>query len=375
MHHQPNRPRPSGSMVSRCTTALAVTLLAGTLTVAPASGTPTDSPSHVGVPQADPMGSPSDDSSSTSEPTPEPDPTPEPEPVPPAFTPMKVGERSHHVRVLESRLHQLGLHSEIITSRFDQKTRRAVVAFKRAHQLAGRPGVVNRATWNKLISLTRTPTQDELKNIYTPGPAILKRGMKSPRVRDLEARLTQLKHFSGRVGPRYDRRTQRAVRKFQRAVKIPVTGAVDARTLDRLRSATRKPSRAVLRNWGYNLDPRCRTGRVMCIDKTTRSLKWVVGGKVKMKLAARFGDPYYPTRQGTFRVFLKSRDHVSSIYHSPMPFAMFFSGGQAVHYSSDFKRTGYNGHSHGCVNIRNRKAIATLFDWVSIGDRVVVYRS
>ena len=26
------------------------------------------------------------------------------------------------------------------------------------------------------------------------------------------------------------------------------------------------------------------------------------------------------------------------IYHTPMPFAMFFSGGQAVHYSSDFAR-------------------------------------
>ena len=32
-----------------------------------------------------------------------------------------------------------------------------------------------------------------------------------------------------------------------------------------------------------------------------------------------------------------------------MPFAMFFSGGQAVHYSPDFAAVGYAGASHGCV--------------------------
>ena len=36
-----------------------------------------------------------------------------------------------------------------------------------------------------------------------------------------------------------------------------------------------------------------------------------------------------------------------------MPYAMFFSGGQAVHYSPDFAARGYNGASHGCVNVRN----------------------
>ena len=43
-----------------------------------------------------------------------------------------------------------------------------------------------------------------------------------------------------------------------------------------------------------------------------------------------------------------------------MPFAMFFSGGQAVHYSPDFAATGYAGASHGCVNIRDYDAIAGL---------------
>ena len=55
--------------------------------------------------------------------------------------------------------------------------------------------------------------------------------------------------------------------------------------------------------------------------------------------------------------------------------AMFFSGGQAVHYSPDFVANGYNGASHGCVNIRAFKSIRWLFDQVRLGDRVVVFWS
>jgi lipoprotein-anchoring transpeptidase ErfK/SrfK len=58
-----------------------------------------------------------------------------------------------------------------------------------------------------------------------------------------------------------------------------------------------------------------------------------------------------------------------------MPYAMFFSRGQAVHYSADFAARGYNGCSHGCVNVRNKSAIAYMFGHVRIGTRVVVYRS
>ena len=58
-----------------------------------------------------------------------------------------------------------------------------------------------------------------------------------------------------------------------------------------------------------------------------------------------------------------------------MPFAMFFSGGQAVHYSSDFAARGYAGASHGCVNVRDHAGVSWLFDQVNIGDKVVIYWS
>jgi lipoprotein-anchoring transpeptidase ErfK/SrfK len=58
-----------------------------------------------------------------------------------------------------------------------------------------------------------------------------------------------------------------------------------------------------------------------------------------------------------------------------MPFSMFFSGDEAVHYSSDFAARGYNGCSHGCVNVRNYSAIQQLFAEAQVGDKVVVYWS
>ena len=66
---------------------------------------------------------------------------------------------------------------------------------------------------------------------------------------------------------------------------------------------------------------------------------------------------------------------MSSIYDAPMPYAMFFNGGQAVHYSPDFAAEGYNGASHGCVNTRDKQGTATIFDAMSVGDPVIVYRS
>lgn len=123
------------------------------------------------------------------------------------------------------------------------------------------------------------------------------------------------------------------------------------------------------------LDPRCERGRVLCADKSTRTLWWVVGGEIKMTLDARFGLGRYATREGRFEVYDMLRHHESSLYGTQMPFAMFFSGGQAVHYSRDFATKGYASRSHGCINIRDRRGIARLFDRVREGDKVVVYRS
>lgn len=56
-----------------------------------------------------------------------------------------------------------------------------------------------------------------------------------------------------------------------------------------------------------------------------------------------------------------------------MPYAMFFSGGQAVHHSAGFAARGCNGASHGCVDVRDEGKIASLFAQVRTGDKIVVH--
>jgi hypothetical protein len=215
-----------------------------------------------------------------------------------------------------------------------------------------------------------------------PGPKLLGAGDTGPKVRDLQARLRQLAWYFGNVGDRWDRQTTAAVKGFQEKRRIAETGYVDQRTLDRLEEMTRTPTEDELANrlpgdlhTDARLDPRCLTGHAMCIDKQSSTIRWVVDGKVRRTMAVRFGASYSPTREGLFHVGWKSRDHVSHLYDSSMPFAMFFSGGQAVHYSSDFAARGYLGASHGCVNVRDYAGVSWLFDQVHIGDKVVIYWS
>ena len=232
-----------------------------------------------------------------------------------------------------------------------------------------------------------TPTKEPTREPATkptreprlePGPRLLGPGDDGDDVRDLQARLRQISWFNTDVTGVYGDVTTTAVRGFQAKREIPVTGEVDQRTLDRLSAMTTTPTDAELHNRGNTpgaLDPRCLTGRVLCVDKSSSTLRWVVDGKVQQTLDVRFGASATPTREGVFHVFLKDADHVSNLYGSPMPYSMFFSGGQAVHYSSDFASVGYAGASHGCVNVRDYVGLAHVYSQVQVGDTVVVYWS
>ncbi|MFJ6636878.1 L,D-transpeptidase family protein [Streptomyces sp. NPDC091376] len=203
-------------------------------------------------------------------------------------------------------------------------------------------------------------------------------GATGERVRELQARLRQIGWFDARPSGTYGPLTAKAVRGFQSKRGLVATGSTDTVTWQRLLGMTMTPTRDELAGEYASrakakLHERCMTGRVMCVSKTSRTLSWLIDGKVQLTMDVRFGSQYTPTREGVFNVGWKSRDHISTIYHTPMPYAMFFSGGQAVHYSSDFASRGYNGSSHGCVNVRDKAAISALFDQVRAGDKVVVY--
>ncbi len=211
-----------------------------------------------------------------------------------------------------------------------------------------------------------------------PQPVRMSQGSKGSHVRELQARLRQLGHFGQNPTGFYGTVTAGSVRAFQKQQGMPQTGTVTDRFLTALHARTHEPSRNELypptTRPPSKPDPRCTTGRALCISKKSRTLTWMVNGKVRSAMDVRFGSAYTPTREGAFKVDFKSRHHHSTLYDTPMPYAMFFSGGQAVHYSSDFAARGYTGASHGCVNVRDKKKIAALFAEVRPGDKVIVYK-
>ncbi|MEU8838935.1 L,D-transpeptidase family protein [Streptomyces roseus] len=214
----------------------------------------------------------------------------------------------------------------------------------------------------------------------SPSPtvkAIMANGDESEQIRELQARLKQLKYMTVAPTGFYGSKTTAAVKAFQAKNGLTASGAVDEATWKKIQSVSKKPTADELRPPTVNEvdapDPRCMTGRVMCISKESRTLAWMIDGKIVSTMDVRFGSENTPTREGQFKVEWKAKDWTSTIYHTPMPYAMFFSQGQAVHYSADFAARGYAGASHGCVNVRDKGKLASLFEQVQVGDKVVVY--
>jgi hypothetical protein len=126
----------------------------------------------------------------------------------------------------------------------------------------------------------------------------------------------------------------------------------------------------------------------ICADKTHKLVRWVEDGKVMLTTHVRFGviDGEHDTPEGSYNVWYKWRDAVSRIdcvgkvndsCLAPMPFALFFNGDIAVHFSPPFNAYGYypGGGSHGCVNVRNQEDAIWMFDNTPEGTSVLVYSS
>ncbi len=81
-----------------------------------------------------------------------------------------------------------------------------------------------------------------------------------------------------------------------------------------------------------------------------------------------FGDALKPTPTGVFPITQKSKDHVSNIYGTPMPYMLRMTNdGISIHGSN--VRWGWG--TRGCIGVPTEFA-AKLFAQVKLGDRVIV---
>jgi len=287
--------------------------------------------------------------------------------------------RSPQVKELQVRLrHAKYLAVYDVEDRFGALTLSGVTKFQRDVGL--RPtGVVDQRTWEALLERSNKPTEAELNNVDI-GPWFTA-PTQPGYVKELQHRLRQVGLYRGDVDGVFDEATRAAVAAWRTRIGLPASEVMDERTWAPLIARTRNPRYAELfdapptSTLAQELDPRCSTGRVVCISKQQRRMSLVVDGNVRFTREARFARPGWDSPLGEFRIWYKNADTVSKIFgeRTPMPYAIFYQGNVAIHYSQDFADKGYDSGSHGCSQLRDYQVAKWLYEQVKVGDRVVVY--
>lgn len=107
---------------------------------------------------------------------------------------------------------------------------------------------------------------------------------------------------------------------------------------------------------------------VVTVDLKAESISVFRAGYEIGAAVITFGDSRKPTPTGVFPISQKSRDHVSNIYGSPMPYMLRLTNdGVAIH-ASDVK---WGWGTRGCIGVPMEFA-RLLFEQASLGDRVIV---
>ncbi len=163
-------------------------------------------------------------------------------------------------------------------------------------------------------------------------------------VTELQYRLRWASVYRGPVTGYFGDLTRAAVIRFQRKADLRVSGVATHPTWRALIKRTTQHEKALPRLCTRGI------GWHACYDRSRHQVTLWKRGTLWNTWLVRGGARGYETRTGRFTVFRRDRDHVSSLYGSPMPYSQFFSGGQAFHGSS-YMTNPFRGHSHGCVNM------------------------
>ena len=104
-------------------------------------------------------------------------------------------------------------------------------------------------------------------------------------------------------------------------------------------------------------------GLLVRVDRASQTMEVSADGAYLYTWRVSTGRPGYGTPAGTFRPQRMAARWFSTIYYNaPMPHAIFFYGGFAIHGSYDIARLG-GPASHGCIRLHPNDA-ATLFGLV-----------
>lgn len=145
------------------------------------------------------------------------------------FENLKLNDDGERVIILQEKLKMLGFYNAVITGSFGLATLEGVKAFQRETGLDS-TGVVNNATWERLIQYTE-PIIAPI-SVYPN----LSMGSSGSYVTDLQTKLKALLYYTGAVNGNFDLETENAVKRFQLNNKLTADGIVGSKTWNSLNS-------------------------------------------------------------------------------------------------------------------------------------------
>jgi lipoprotein-anchoring transpeptidase ErfK/SrfK len=120
---------------------------------------------------------------------------------------------------------------------------------------------------------------------------------------------------------------------------------------------------AVLSVLFFSASDRAEANVVVHIDRSSQTMEVVVDGAPRYTWRVSTGRPGYGTPGGVYHPQMLARSWFSrKYYNSPMPHAIFFHGGFAIHGTYEISHLG-GPASHGCVRLDPSHA-AILFGLV-----------
>lgn len=167
---------------------------------------------------------------------------------------------------------------------------------------------------------------------------------KIAHVRELQYRLRWAGVYHAGITGTFGDLTRAAVIRYQRREGMTAFGVANHMTWKHLLFDTIRHRGQIPKN--------CRSGGWhICYDRSMHQVVLLRGGVYRNTWLVRGGAFDRQTRLGTHAVYYRDIDHTSQTFGgSPMPYAQFFDGGEALH-GSGFMTDPFVEHSHGCINM------------------------
>jgi len=148
---------------------------------------------------------------------------------------LRYGSRSESVRQMQQNLKDLGYYSGTVSGHYGTLTEAAVTNFQKNNGLSA-DGIAGSKTLSKIASALGSSSSSSGSSSSSSSSSLLKYGVKSDAVRQMQQNLKDLGFYSGSITGNFGNLTKQAVYEFQRANGLSADGVAGSKTLAKIES-------------------------------------------------------------------------------------------------------------------------------------------